>query len=327
MKSRRGLYLPFIVLASVAAIWSGIWYYAVSKTEAVIAQSILKEAENGRLWTCPNRHISGFPFRIEVSCDTPTFTSKVEGKSGNGSLAGLIVQSRIADPTRALAILKSPLKIEAENGSIDIGWQDARTSLQGSNDSLGEFSLDMSQMNILIKPPQGQPLSGTIARVNVNLAQDSDVVKQAASPLSAPFKLLAKIDGMAFAPLDTITSTPQPLNMELQLRATNIPFKPANNRDAAFEVWRQAGGTVSIALFEVNKGALHLDAKGDLNLDDEHKPAGKIALNFQGLEKIFSQLGMNSLSAFSGNSRLSLNLKNGKVFLGPIPVSNLQPLY
>ena len=332
VKSRLGLYLPFIVLASVAAIWSGIWYYAASKTEVVITETLTREAQSGRQWTCPNRRVSGFPFRIEVNCDAPTFTSKQEGKSGSGTLAGLSVQARVADPTRAIAVLKSPFKLEAENGSITIDWQDARTSLSrtslsSSNNSLGEFSLDISQVNISAKPPNSPPLSGTISRMNINLAQDTDMDKQAASSFSAPFKFLAKLDGIAFAPFDTLSGNAHPLNLELQLRATHVPFKPLASREAALEIWRQAGGSVSLALLELNKGTLHLDAKGDLSLDEEHKPAGKIALNFQGLEKIFAQLGAPGLGAFGSSNKLSLNLKNGKVLLGPIPVSNLQALY
>ncbi len=327
MKSRLSLYLPFIVLGSLAAIWSGIWYYAASKTETVISEALVREGQSGRVWTCPNRRVSGFPFRIEINCDAPTFTSRQEGRSGTGALAGLSVQARVADPTRAIAVLKSPLRLEAENGSVDINWQDARTSLSGSNNSLGEFSLDMSQVNISAKPPNSPPLSGTISRMNINLAQDIDGAKQIPNPLSAPFKLLAKLDGIVFAPLDTLSGNAQPLNLELQIRATNVPFRPAPSREAAFEAWRQAGGTVSIALFELNKGTLHLDAKGDLSIDDEHKPAGKIALNFQGLEKIFAQLGAPGLGALGGSNKLSLNLKNGKILLGPIPLSNLQALY
>ncbi len=327
MKSRLGLYLPFTVLASLAAAWSGIWYYAASKTEAVISDTLSREAELGRIWTCPNRHLSGFPFRIEVSCDAPTFALKQAGKTGGGSLAGLTIQARIADPTRAIAVLKSPLKLEAENGSINIDWQEAQTSLSGANNSLGDFVLNMSQVNILVKPPQGSDLTGTVNRININLAQDIDGSKQPYDVLSAPFKLLVKLDGIFFASLNSLTANAEPLNVELQLRATKVPFKPVSSREAALDAWRQAGGAISIALLELNKGQLHFDAKGDLNLDDEHKPAGKIALNFQGLEKIFAQFEAPGLAAFSGSSKLSLNLRNGKILVGPIPVSNLQAVY
>jgi hypothetical protein len=95
MKNRFGLYLPFIILGTLAAIWSGIWYYAASKTETVIIDTLIKEASQGREWACPNRRVSGFPFRIEVTCDSPTFISKQEDKAGlgnlgNGNLGGLL---------------------------------------------------------------------------------------------------------------------------------------------------------------------------------------------------------------------------------------------
>jgi hypothetical protein len=321
MKNRLGLYLPFIILGTLAAIWSGIWYYAASKTENVIADTLIKEATHGREWTCPNRRVSGFPFRIEVSCDAPTFITKQEGKAGSGNLGGLSVQARIVDPTRAIATLKSPLTFEAQGGTINIAWADAKTSLSGSSNSFNDFSLDMSQVTISIKTPNGENIVAGANRININLAQDASD-----TPLSAPFKLLTKLEGVTFAPLDALAGNSQPLNLELQLLATHVPLKPNSDWKLALDAWRGAGGNLTIALLDLNKGIIHIDTKGDLMLDDAHKLSGKLSSNFKGLNKLLENMNLNALSGFANNS-VTLNFRNGKIMLGPIPVGNLQALY
>ncbi len=322
MKKRFGLYTPFIILGGIAAIWGGIWYYAASKTKAVIADSIMNEATHGRDWTCPNRRVSGFPFRIEVTCDAPTFTSKLEGKAGSGNLGGLSVQARITDPTRAIATLKSPLKFEAQGTIINLNWADAKTSLSGSNNSLNDFSLDMSQVSIAIKTPQGENIIAGANRININLAQDA-----LDTPLSAPFKLLTKLEGVTFAPLDSLAGNAQPLNFEAQLRATHVPLKPNLDWRIMLDAWRDAGGTLSIALLDINKGIIHLDAKGNLALDEVRKITGKLSANFKGLNKLLENMNLNSLSSFASNNGVTLNFRNGKILLGPIPIGNLQAVY
>jgi hypothetical protein len=322
MKNRFGLYTPFIIIGGLSAIWSGVWYYAASKTEAVIADTLAKEATHGREWTCPNRRVSGFPFRIEVTCDAPTFVSKQTDKAGSGNLGGLSVQARIVDPTRAIATLKSPLKFEAQGGAINIAWADAKTSLSGSTNSFSDFSLDMSQVTIAIKTPQGENIIAGAKRININLAQDP-----LDTPLSAPFKLLTKLEGVTFAPIDALAGNAQPLNLETQLRATHVPLKPNPDWRIMLDAWRNAGGKFSIALLDINKGVIHLDAKGDLALDEERKLTGKLSANFKGLNTLLENMNLKSLSSFASNNGMTLNFRNGKILLGPIPVGSLQAVY
>ncbi len=322
MKSRFGLYLPFIVLAALSVIWSGLWYYNASRTEAVLTDILVKEAANGREWTCPNRHISGFPFRISVSCDAPSFLSKIEGHQGAGSLQGLRVEARVSDPTRAIATLQSPLKLNANGQSLEINWADAHLSLSGSEGKLNDFIFDMNKITVAVQASNSAPILGGAQRVNVNLAQDA-----ADSPLTAPFKLLAKIEGVTFAPLDALSANTQPLNIELQTRATHVPLKPLFDWRKMLDTWREQGGSVSIALFNFDKGAIHLDAKGDLSIDDSHKLSGKLDTHFKGLSQLMAQFGAGGLSAMGSGGALPIVFNNGKLRVGPVPVGGLQPIY
>ncbi|MET0721361.1 MAG: DUF2125 domain-containing protein, partial [Tardiphaga sp.] len=71
--SRRNwlLFLPFAVLVVLAVAWSGFWYFAASRTEAIVSTWIEQEASAGRVYACASRTIGGYPFRIELRCSQP----------------------------------------------------------------------------------------------------------------------------------------------------------------------------------------------------------------------------------------------------------------
>ena len=74
---RRPLWRLFVlpVLVLVAAVaWSGFWFYAASEVNAVADAWRAREAKSGRIYDCADRHVTGFPFRLNVTCDGATMT-------------------------------------------------------------------------------------------------------------------------------------------------------------------------------------------------------------------------------------------------------------
>ena len=72
---RFWLYAPFVLLALLAAGWSGIWGFARSKVDQELDAGLAREVRAGRNWTCRDRNVGGYPFRIEVRCASLTLTS------------------------------------------------------------------------------------------------------------------------------------------------------------------------------------------------------------------------------------------------------------
>ena len=128
------------------------------------------------------------------------------------------------------------------------------------------------------------------------------------------------------------------------------------------ETWRQAGGSLDIALLSLAKGDRRLQAQGKIALDDEHRPAGQIDIRaagwspgrsdhgpaFRGGEGgsdgglVGKLLGGGSrrqdaetaaTPAAAGDAALKamppLRLADGRLMLGPFPIPNVQvpPLY
>ena len=320
--SRLGLYLPFTLLAIVCILWSGFWFYAASKTGEVIDAAFAREAKAGRDWTCPNRSVSGFPFRIEVTCEAPTFLSRVEGNDGSGSLARLGVQARAIDPTRAIATLTGPLTFKSAAGSADLNWTDAKTSVATDTKSLSEFSIDIQGLTVSLTQGTLAPIIGGAHRVSMTLAQDGTP-----TPSGADYRFVSKIDGLTFGPLDAATGNSQPLDLEIQTVGTKIPLAPPRNPALFAEEWRLAGGALRIVLFDLKKGPMRISLTGNAGIDETHRPTGKFDATFQGTDTLAAQFLGRNIAGFVKGGHLPLLLTAGKLYIGPIPVMNLQPLY
>ena len=324
--SRLGLYLPFSILLLICLVWSGFWFYAAAKTGEVLDQAFEREAKAGRDWTCPDRSVTGFPFRIQLSCSTPTFVSRADGRTAEGavegSLAGLQVQARAIEPTRAIATLNGPLSLKTPQGSATLNWKSAQTSVAADTSSLNEFLVDIQELTISLVNGGQAPVIGGLHRLNVNIFQDG-----AKTDTTADFKIATKIDGLTFTPLDAASGNAQPLTLEFQALASKVPRVPQREWQAALEAWRRGGGGLRISLLDIGKGALHLGLNGDLALDDSHRPTGRLEASFQGLDGIAAQFGARSVAGFVKSGKLPMILTNGKIFVGPVPLAPLLPLY
>ena len=320
--SRLGLYLPFLLLVAVVLVWSGFWFYAASKTGEVMDQAFEREARAGRDWTCPGRSVSGFPFRIEVNCLKPTFISRMAGREGQGSLQALVVQARAIEPTRIIGTLTGPMLLKLGDLDVEANWTEARTSLATDPSPLSEFELEVRNLTVsLVGAGQPAQVAGA-ERLNLSAVRDGP-----AASSTADYKVAARVNGFTLAALDALAGNSQPLTLELQALLTRLPRVPQRDWRLGAEDWRAAGGLVKIILFDVAKGPMHLTLAGSLGLDDGHRPSGTLEASFQGLDTIAAKLGARSLAGFVRSGKLPLIASNGRIYVGPLPLATLTPLY
>jgi len=64
--SRFWLYAPFALLLLVAIAWSAAWFVIRNRAGEALDGWLAAEAQAGRQWTCQDRTIGGYPFRIQV---------------------------------------------------------------------------------------------------------------------------------------------------------------------------------------------------------------------------------------------------------------------
>ncbi len=133
----------------------------------------------------------------------------------------------------------------------------------------------------------------------------------------------------------------------LSLNAGVEGVPPAQTGTAGIREWRDAGGIVQILEFRLDWGPLQLSAAGTTALDARNRLMGSLTarlLKYDGVisalhaagqlsedEKNAASLALeiiaNAAGGAKGDLALPLVLQDGEVYLGPVRIARLQPLF
>ncbi len=198
---RLGLYLPFVLLLLLAVGWTGLWLYGRQRVGQGLDDFFARQASVGRIWSCPDRRIGGYPFRIEVSCSQPTFAT---ARGGRGAVSGRMERLSITAQTSGALTLAhvvmrfdGPLTLSEEGaGRTTVTWQEALGSFRGHHRRLERASLDVKGLEALIEEPGAEPLRLKAAGLEAHIREG--VV--AAEP--GAYDVAVRLNGAQIPPLD-----------------------------------------------------------------------------------------------------------------------------
>jgi hypothetical protein len=346
---RLGLYLPFVLLLLVVVGWTGLWLYGRHRVGQGLDDFFARQASVGRVWSCPDRRIGGYPFRIEVSCAQPTFAAD---RGGRGAVSGRMERLAItAQTSGALTLAHVVMRFDgpltlAEEGAVrtTVTWKEALGSFRGHHRRLERASLDVKGLEALIEQPGAEPLRLKAGGLEAHIREG--VV--AAEPNA--YDVAVRLNGAEIPPLDRALGTADPLTLLLDGKVLNLAQADRRDWRATIENWRLARGAFRVEQFSLAKGAPRLEAKGDLRLDAERRLEGRLDASFVNAGPILQQFGLNMgggaagalLGGLLGGGRaqpgepqrdralrLPLVLGDGRVSVGPLRVPGLvlRPLY
>ena len=131
---RRRLWPVFVMPVAMllaAGAWSAFWFYAASQVDEKFDGWRVREAKSGRTYECVNRSVAGFPFRMEVRCETPTVTLVSQTPEQlatrtqlTAQLKDILVLAQIYDPTKIIAEFTGPATVSnrGEAPSFAANW-------------------------------------------------------------------------------------------------------------------------------------------------------------------------------------------------------------
>lgn len=342
-RSRFWLYAPYVLLALLAAGWSGVWIFARAKVDAGLDAGIAREARAGRSWTCQDRSIGGFPFRIELRCAGLTLVSTRWGDEVKISTGPALAVGQVASPGHIILQMTGPLVATLPEGRrAEAGWKLFEASLRLSGLAFERFSLALAEPAVKVFVP-GQAAAETwrADTLEAHLRPDP---QRFASEETVELALTAK--GGVLPALDALLGGAETADLELQASLSrSLQFRRGFNPDA-LEGWRRAGGALGITRLALNKGPARLEATGRIGLDEGHRPSGQADAAVAGIERVAGirvgglTAGLGSLlgrrpAAPENNAAAGLTplpplvLREGRVYLGPLrlPLQPLAPLY
>lgn len=323
--------MAFTIVGAAIAGWSLFWYAAARQTDAVVTAWIAREAELGRIWTCPQRHIAGYPLDIEISCVDLQFRGEILGGDFTGSLRGFRASAAVLRPERLVAHMEPPFVGKTPDGKLDLALQWAKFDLtiEGPPDALTRLSFEGDQIS----------LKGSMIGLGA-LNSRTEAVRASITPKSdggeAALNFDIAMNGVAAPSMNDLLGLDAPVNVLLAGTVTEADFSTAGTLAERIERWRERSGRLDIKTALLTSGSAKLDARGSLDLDEAHRPRGRLDTAFEGLNPMLSRLGVDPgvltasslLTSFLGHSRgqqqaaeaarLPLRIADGWLLIGPI---------
>ena len=363
-RRRWPLFLPFGLVAVLAVLWSGAWYYIAARAQDAITDWRAREARTGRVYACGTQTIAGFPFRIEVRCapasaELPVMAPPLALKMDDALFAWQIYQ-----PGLVIAEFAGPLTL-GETGapaSLVARWRLAQASVRAS-------LAGAERVSIVAEAPSVARREAA-SHIEVLSAQHLELHGRRAGSAEAPAVDLAlRLAGAVAPTLHPLLA--QPLDAEAAgvLRgAMDVAAKPW---PLLLKEWQAKGGSLEISkarlqqgeIIAVGAGTLSLTPRGGLDgamqvtvvelarvlraLDiDRIVSQGEIGSAFDALDRVLPGLGaiarqnatpgiVAGLGAIGENTTLEgkpavsvpLRFDDGEVWLGPFRVGRIAPLF
>lgn len=339
--SRLRLYAPFLLLALLAAAWSVGWFVMRGRVVAGLDEWVAAEAAAGRQWSCPDRTVGGYPFRVELACSGVS----LRRPEVVAELGRLLVVAQIYNPSHLIAEVAGPLKIATASGDdIAAEWE----LLQASVVTTGS-----RRAAIVARAPRIRIVSPQAGRIDLAAAQlETHLRPDPSDPATADFALTASA---ATVPgLDQMIGGSEPTDIDLVATASQAYDLPARPLWSELERWRVAGGQVTIQRLSLTKGGRRVAGKGTLAVDEQHRPRAQLDLAALGLDGVLGGLiggkgGLagNLLGALLGASPPAeirqpqtggspqpagpplrplptIRIEGGRLFLGPLPIPGVR---
>ena len=342
---RLWLYLPVLGLLVAAIGWTGFWFFAADKINQRLDAWLEEERQLGHDWTCGHRTLTGFPFRIEFSCDQPVYRADSDFGAVEGKAAALHAVALAYQPDRVITEIEGPLTVRTVDGQrqLRLEWTSARFSLTQllGHDPRLDADIAMPVMTSALGKTAGHAATASNLQVHVRRTPGRPASDRA---LDAALS----VSQLTSATLDGLAGSNSPADLSAQVVLTQVHAGQDLTLAEWLEIWRRAGGQVDLSAFSLAKGPMRLAGQGQFSLDANHRMQGQLALNAAGMEPVLARFGVPSgmvnvgglLSGLLGGGsakaapppgdgvKLALKLDKGGVFLGPLrlPVT-LLPLY
>jgi hypothetical protein len=337
--SRWGLYLPFVLLVLVIGGWSAFWHVARGLVGSGLDSVIADARQRGDSWTCVNRRISGYPFRLEVRCDDVTLVRSQRVGVVTLSTGPVVIIGQPHTPSHLIAQADGPLRgVMADGSRFEARWDLAEASRRTEAGALERLSLDMRKPVVTITGREAAVSTIAAATLEAHLRRnptrpDADMARD----------LFMRVGQIVSGDLDAVLGDSNPSDLDVQLTTSQANIFDHGLTPATLEAWRQASGRIDVSRIALKKGVKQIEAKGTLELDDARRPAGRIEPSAANIDQFFGIRlrggAMDLASALSGRAAApgadglrplpSLTISNGRISLGPIrlPLAALQPLY
>jgi hypothetical protein len=309
---------PWQIILTLAGIvvlvigWCAYWFIASGYVRNEFEGELARLAQQNVRLDCRTINWGGFPFRFERDCVSPRLT--LNGDDAAASRLLLVMQAYT--PGRAVALIDGPV---VTRSGLTFEHERAMASARFAGERAWQASLELPKL-------KASPY-GSADRLLLS-ARDTGAEK-----------LDVALDASV---ADLLVSPGMMLKLDEASLAATVP-RVAIGRDI-LRVLAASGGKVGIDSLRLKKGDLVMTAKGEIGIGPEGLVNGRLATTASRLDLLMNELRQDfglsgkdaaTLATMIGllqpgkttDITLDLIAKDGKLYWGPVKLTELPPVF
>ena len=351
---RWGIVGPTLALACLVVIYSVYWFMVAGEVKKAVEAFAARSGEE-IVTSWSDFAVGGSPFRIEAQFSSPAAAAPATPEKWNWQGEGAYLALQPYNLRHAILTLE---------GEQRLTYRDPGTALQTTNEirfkagsarasyvqladrPFGRLAMDIAELDgehLVGATGEMEKVSAGRLQMHARPAENPDGSAEKGSyDIAFQAENVAVESGTAIPALGPA--------MDFFLAQTRLRGLPEARYVSAVELmrdWQAAGGTLAISDLVVKWGPLDLYASGEIGLDAKHRPEGELDARITDFEALLEALekdgvveerearvalaGLVLVSQFQGKKsnevRLPVVMREGKLYLGPLAIAELEPLY
>lgn len=339
---RLRILATLIVTLIIAYVF--FWHYMAGEVEARFESWTHQQKKRGVTVTYEALDISGFPYRMELSLTGVNMVRRGDNAP----------HLRLTTPK--ITLIAFPWKINhavmvSAGGKIRLGQrgQAEFTLTFGKSRASAQIGFDkrrLQRLSLISEDINWKTSTKAVflsARdIKFHMARPDVAPESDTMELPPQMKLYLEANDVIArnlppeSPMGIFGKKADQVKIDLTLHGKTLP---EYNRDSLIR-WRDEGGTLAVEMLDISSGEMDLSLDGETSLDQDLKPLGAFRAKIQGIDHIVTILSGHSafqiepgrlileelkqMSREKDSLDLAISLQNGLLFLGPIPVYELE---
>jgi hypothetical protein len=353
-----------IAVGAVFALYSGYWYIVAGKLRTALEAFATAPHPGDVAVGWSDLAISGYPYRIAATFTGPLATAPLAPEDWSWQADSIeadflpynlrhvvlkvageqVLQYRdVSGPSPKQHIVKATTAGGTWSSYVDVPGA-----------TIGRLAIDIDN---LVAEMDGGPKGGggqrfAAGRLQLHMRPAEESAKTGEAPilasLAGSYDLALQGDNMAIDHANALPVLGSKIDLiAVQARLRNVPRSEHASLVELSRNWLQRGGALAVSDLVVKWGPLDMWAEGEVTLDAEARPQGNFQAeiaNYPGLlealvkarlvkerDAQLAKVGIGLMAELQGSNdgriRVPITMTGGKLYLGPLFIAKLEPVY
>lgn len=146
-KPRRGYFVLGGIVLVFALGWSAFWFVAANRVEAELEKALANLANQGTRIECAEQAVKGFPFRLEVLCNSMEAENRAQDTVRSQAVRAVAL---VYNPSHLIFEADGPATAHSALYGVDANanWQLAQASTKLGLEGINETSIAIDEANV-----------------------------------------------------------------------------------------------------------------------------------------------------------------------------------